>query len=380
VSMSNENARYSIFEEEIKVLRVEEQKNITTYLNFSLPLCSVLWDKKKSPWFLEHFTNIYTIRQDNEYLWLDYLEKVHFIDDIMECISVSLESMKTITDIVSYIKEKINAGFYLILFVNSYYIKASASYQNYHNPLQLYIYGYDDRKALFYGIGFNTSSNFDKIVYTYEEVEQGFLSCINNNTEIFQKVWIKWYCCSLMKVKDVGEEYLCKPHLFINDIENYIESKDLINKLRPEIVKERGNVAKYGISAFQEVINTLYELNEGKFNMDYRYVHLIAERSKLMHEKIVYISEHFNMENELKSLIDQYLEISRELKKTRFIFIKGTLLQNEEVNIYAQLKDKKIIDMIISIYEKVIVMERKVLTEVCNIMKYNIPKHEHLMK
>src|SRR5690554_2560982 len=158
-------------------LKIVLQKEITTYLNYSLPLCSILWNENKKMWLYEHFTQLYCI--NNENIWLDYLEDLYFPSDVTDYSFVNSDEMKYIDDIILYIKEKISQKYYIFIYLDKFYLRNSNtnSYLKDHEPLFVFIYGYDDFSKQFNGIGFSNDSYFGFLNYSYENVSKAYKSC-----------------------------------------------------------------------------------------------------------------------------------------------------------------------------------------------------------
>jgi hypothetical protein len=105
-----------------KEMKVKLQKDLTTYLNFSIPLCATLWDQSKLPWFYEHFNHVYCMTSRGGYFWVDYLEAADLFEDVLESTFLNADRAQDITDISGYLKEKIAEGFYVMIFADEYYI------------------------------------------------------------------------------------------------------------------------------------------------------------------------------------------------------------------------------------------------------------------
>lgn len=104
-----------------KVLKTALQKDVTVYRNFFMPLCSILWDPDKEFWMLEHFNNIYYIKDKSGYTWLDYLEPNGFTEDVLNITSRLYEDIKS-KDIVKLLKKQIDNGLYSTIFVDEFYL------------------------------------------------------------------------------------------------------------------------------------------------------------------------------------------------------------------------------------------------------------------
>lgn len=343
-----------------KILNFESQKNITTYLNYSLPLCSFCWDLSKTEWIYEHFTQIYLMKGTNDYVWLDYLEDLYFPSDILDYSFMPMKEMQKIDDIVSYIKNLIDNGFQLTIMVDKYFIETTNLYKkDEHVPIQLYINGYDDRNKEFIGVGFQTDSTFTSVTYSYQEMQDGFNSIKKNDKQ--EAIWVEWYACTLMKLKNCNQKYSFSPSKFLIDLENFISSKKEPNKLRPEISFERGNDAIYGLSAQYEIIESIKSLYDGNFVTDYRHIHLLNEHKQLLLKKLTATSERLNISSKVEGTIKEYNEVCKKFSKIRLLYAKQVLADNSFSSIFEQLKNKKIISEIINLMKETTYEEENIL-------------------
>lgn len=325
-----------------KVLRIKEQNEITTYLTYSLPLCSLLWDNKKYSWIYEHFTNFYLMKDNQNYIWLDYLEDLNFPKDVMEYNFYNIDKMKKEVDIIEFIKNNINQEYTLSIFVDLFFLRDSSAYNIDHIAAQGFIYGYNDNSKEFYGIGFRKNDTFGEIVYHYDDILKGYQSCLD--IYVKSEIWVNWYNCVLMKVKEPKEFYKYDASLFIRDLTNFLNSEGSINMLRPEIRYERGEKALYGIKAQEELISAFNELKEGLFVLDYRCIHLLCEHKRLMYKKMIYTSQTMGIFDDLKELLIKYEVISKKYKIIKNEYIKYVLIDNNMQNLYGCLKNKNAIE------------------------------------
>ena len=85
-----------------KIIPTYMQREITTYLNYSMPLCTFL-KPDKNQWLLEHFTNIYLMMGTDGYVWVDYLEDLLFPHNVIDYIMIEAGEMEKIVDMEPYL-------------------------------------------------------------------------------------------------------------------------------------------------------------------------------------------------------------------------------------------------------------------------------------
>ena len=322
-----------------KKLPIIQHNKVTTYLNFSLPLCAL--GKNNYEWFMEHFSNIYSMRSSDEYLWLDYHEDLYFPNDVFDYSFMNTNEAAKISSFEDYIISSIDSGNYIIIFVDSYFVNGNENYQKVHIPLQLFIYGYSLFDRVLYSIGFDENHRFKDISYKLDEVNYAACFLLNNleNTEY----WVKSYFIISIKEKNDREDYRFDADKAIEKISDYVYSIPGKQSLRPEIIFERGDVALYGIKAQEEVLNSLKLMETGRITMDYRFIHLIAEHKKLMNEKIFAIAERKGLLETMSGELEEYSVIARWGEKIRLKYIKNVLAENNMKSIFGTISNLKVI-------------------------------------
>lgn len=153
-------------------------------------------------------------------------------------------------DIINNIKQEINAGFYVILCVNEFYIPERKAFQKFYYEHDIIIYGYDDKN--FYTLAYNKDGLYKTLKIEHQIVEKAFLT--------HREHYFKFYS---MKPKD---NYLFD---FIN-IKKIKE--DLLKFLYPDKENE-------GIRAYECLYSIAKSLMEYDKNLDLRSFRFIMERS-----------------------------------------------------------------------------------------------------
>ncbi|MEN8905175.1 MAG: hypothetical protein ABF289_04360 [Clostridiales bacterium] len=341
-------------------LNILLQKKITTYLNYILPLSAILWDEKKLNWLNEHFIQLYAMKYNKtDYIWLDYHEELHFVKDISEYKFISSNQIKNL-DIINFLKDKLRNNYYLMLFLDKYFLEETDSYLKEHEFLQIFLYGYNDISEEFYSIGFMDNQEIGFLRYSYKDIISSYEFCQNNYEN--DMIWVKLYTCILIKPFNFDSNYKCDLPFILSYINNYLTGYNK-QPLRPEIKTINGENAIYGIKVIDVVIEYLKKLLENKYLMDYRQVHLIHEHKKLMLTRINFLVEMYNVNIEkFYKYIDLYKNIEKNTEAARMFYLKGILKYGKR-NIYAFLEDKTAIEKIIHIYEETKKQEELVLSE-----------------
>jgi hypothetical protein len=100
------------------ILNIEEVPPVTVYKNYAYPLCIISANKINLSWIQNHFGNVYLMRNDNGYIWYDFLEPNNFAGDVLCTKYINMTDISKF-DIIDLIKEKISSGRYITVFFGS---------------------------------------------------------------------------------------------------------------------------------------------------------------------------------------------------------------------------------------------------------------------
>ena len=353
--------RFSINKNGITELRIILQKRIVTYLNYSTPLCCLLWDENASQWVNEHFLNTYCTLPEKGRIWTDYLEELNFYKDIADESIIAYDAVRSIGDILNFIKTKIRNGYYAYTYLDAFYISSNSNYKKKHNCIQSTLYGFNDDEKYFNSLGF-TEGLFKKYNISYDEMTNGFSSTMKLDMESLP-VWVKWYTITLVKPK-LDSNYQFNIKNYLQSLNSYISGDDKTEKLRPEVKVEFSANAFYGHNVNEQVIKCMKDLYGGKFAIDYRSVHLLAEHKKFLNDSLNFIAEQYHIENELAPFQNSFFNIINEYENARLIYLKNVYMDSNYTSIYGQLHNKQAIVKIIDAISRGSEIELSVLTNV----------------
>lgn len=302
-----------------KKLEVTIKTNLTSYLNYSLPI-SAISDEIFKKWSLEHFGNIYFMHNRRDFVWIDYLEKVKFYDDVLDNELHTSKQMRcsinNINDFKNYIVDTINNDQYIMLFIDEYYVKGRFNYHNKHEMKQFMISGYDTDTNEGYVICFTNNGIMGETTYNLDELGLGYLKCLHSND--IRKKWIDDYNLITLKPK-IKENYCIDDKKVIKQISDFYNSCGCVDDLRKEIREERGLKAIYGIKAQNKYINEFYKLIHNLFTVHYVTFHMLIEQKGLMLEKIQYLANQKHIDSEY---IEEYKNIYSTYNKIRMLYVK----------------------------------------------------------
>lgn len=321
-----------------KILDVMLQREITTYLHRSLPLCVVLNDKRYLPWYYTHYIQIFSSVNSTGFTELNYLEPYHCYQDVLECVMLGAHFFNAHTSIISFIIEKLNLGYYVMINLDEYCLSVKQSYKQHHFVHESLIYGYDQEKQEMLGIGFNQNRLFDKISLSFQEFHNAWDAAYNHYKT--SAPWFAWSALLLVKPRPNPAEYPFDKERFMRELAAYLFSQP-----DPCIMYGFGFEEKdvhYGFAVYDVVAACLLDLLEGKLNIDYRAIHLLAEHKQALYMRLEYLWTRYKLNEEFSELLAGYRNICEEYFKMRNVLIRALiepLSLNQEFTITPDLKE-----------------------------------------
>lgn len=314
------------------------------------PLSVAFNYEKFLPWFYCHYIQVFCSKnfsEPNGSSWLNFVSfdlwnnGIPFISDNHLLDRQSIVDNKI--DIVNYVINYTNRGWYTYVEVDDFYIPFRNAYQKYRQPHDLFIFGYDINNKTFDVAGFNSEDEFSYDKLSFEDFEKAYHY---NDSNICDIDTGSFNFIRTFKVLD-DWEYEFDLKLFVELLDDYINSIDTTEKFR--MYRTPANARVYGMEVYQ-VLKEYYKLllrNEIEF--DIRPIHLLWEHKKCMSLRIKYIVDTGLVAN-LNSAYDDYREIEQKLLNARNLMLK-----------YEVTNDAKSLTKIISILEEVENEERKQL-------------------
>jgi hypothetical protein len=350
---------------EQKRLPIKIHNETTTFLHFNFPLCTLLWNKNVLPWLVEHFIQLYTMMHNTDVGWVDMLEDDYFYCDVSDIVDLSSDDMADVTDMEHFIINKLHNDYYATIYTNEYYLPGRGAYQNYVNIHQTLLYGYDLKKRVFIGLGYDGRQRFMETEYPIDV----FLKAYEEGKPHYKNdfCWVWMHTVYLNRVKNFTAPYQFRPEVFMKQLYNLIHSVEDKSKLRKDVVIEMGSDAKYGYSVYEDVLEYLYELRRGNFALDYRTAHILAEHKRGLYRKFnAMIAAHPQL-SPAREYVETFKDIIDEFEKARLIYLRYELIDNDYQTIIGPLKNSGAIDRLIRIYDSVKDKERALVKKIYDI-------------
>ncbi len=250
-------------------------------------------------------------------------------------------------DIIAFIVDSINMGYYVTTYLDEYYIPERFSYNKFHFRHDVMIFGYDLNKNIFKIIGFNDKQQYSTSCISFSEFENSYTNCIDKKNDVI-----------LFKAKDklsYEPSFSFDKVNLINLLEDYYFSRNTSERLRIFSNPKKGFI--YGMSVYNELIKYYKSAIENdKKELDIRHMHLLWEHKKCMVSRIEYlISNKFINSN---TVLDGYICLRNTALSLRNILIK-----------FLVVNDKKYIKKIITSLGKMHSDEEQLLSSLIGQLK-----------
>lgn len=304
-------------------LKVVMQRDITTYLHRSLPLCAVLAYDKYLPWYYSNFMQVFSYLNDKGFVSLDYLEPYNSWGEIMEMVNLAFYLLKKEENIIDFIIKEINMGYYLIIHVDEYYLPNKWAYKTNHFVHSSLIYGYDNEKEQLMAIGFDKNMFFTKMEVDYTNFKAAYESGTIHYKD--SAPWCDLSAIQLIRPYEFDAEHPFSNDIFLRNLKGYLFSigeRETLYLLRyPE------SRAEYGLKVYDVTVRHLENLLQGRVTIDYRAIHLITEHKKGIYDRIGYAIARNSLTGEITRLHKEYLKV---VDLSNNIRLKSLELENSQ--------------------------------------------------
>lgn len=150
---------------------------VVTYSHHAHQLAITMNKPESELWLLSNYVQLYSYQDDYGFK-IDYLlydGKYPRFPGINTNWLNREFFLKTHGDIIKFLVDCINEGFYPEIVMDEFYIPCKKWYLKKSKPHQDLIYGYDLNEQIFYGVGFNRDLTFARFRVAFKHLEEGFL-------------------------------------------------------------------------------------------------------------------------------------------------------------------------------------------------------------
>jgi hypothetical protein len=187
-----------------------------------------------------------------------------------------------------FIIDSIDAGYYLFMYSDRYYISKSDSFMKNHINHEIFVFGYDLEKDLVFIADNLSYGKFIRTECTFDELEKGYWSMGREFT--FQT--------NIRFIKP-QVEVVCKFDLeqVINGLNSYLYSKRSYNSVYDQKYS-------FGLDSMNIILMNLNDIYKKQAHVDVRPFHLFYEHKLLMEKRVHYMIENGYLTNSSELLSD----------------------------------------------------------------------------
>lgn len=347
----------------VKIL--EYQKGlIDVYNGYACTTSFCVKNDEAKKWFIQNYINYITrYNSKNEYVFSDYFysdftynSAINFFqpENIVNLPYVCYSAPSSEVDnIINFIHEKINTGFYICLFVNLKYLDAYCQKDDLVHDI--FIYGYDDERQIIYSTGYTNGKKYSSLIHSYDEI---CLAYKNVTADSPEHRWFDTKRISFFKPRE-NFVYDFNTLDFTEKLKEYLNIEVAYQKnkrlLCPNSDRNDEKVV-YGIESIKVLIHFFENITKSN-QIDLRQLYFFFNHKVNMRYKIRYLLDNGYLDDSY--LLDEYDKIVDFAQRCLNISIKYKMKQN---NICL----KKIVFYLKQIYEQECCVLKKLIKTIKN--------------
>ena len=280
---------------------------INGYLHHAFPLSIMPNHRYFNNWFYSNYIQLFSAKDYSDlacplnfYLYQDYNNY-----SLLEIGKINRELVESITDIDRFIVNALNKGYYIITFINDFFIPTRDSYQKKSGTHDILINGYDHFEGTL-----TASSYINKKFTQFPIKKSNFIDAYTYNNYAFYD-----YAHEVLLLKPNHTiQYPLNYELIIQLLDDYLSST---NSFRSSFFPTHDKLA-FGLDVYKYLINDLVKVQNGsKGGVDIRPLHLVWEHKKVMLARICFFLEKGYINN--SEYATDYADIEQSAKYLRLL-------------------------------------------------------------
>ncbi len=299
-----------------------KQPPITCYLHHAYQLTVSMSHKDFDSWFLSNYIQLEYVAEQDILNFFTYVICGNCVyNPLINYRILDLEYIfKTNIDIIEFVKKSIEAGYYIVTYIDEFYIPERNAYKKEHFKHELMIYGFDLSKKEFKLLGYNNKNIYSTSSVSFSEFNNGYLNSVDQNNDVLllkaknDNSWNPSYNFDIENVKNLLSDYL------------YSENSS-------ERLRSIGNPNKYiyGLSVYKYLIKCYEEIiRSNNKQTDIRHFYLLYEHKKTMVARLKYLTEKGYLNNS-NNYISLFLELQKDAFNARNLIIKYDISGSKEL-------------------------------------------------
>jgi hypothetical protein len=271
-------------------------------------------------WFYSNYIQLQVI--PNEICWFNFISLFYEDNPALYLETLNKETLvNNNVDVVSYITNAVNNGYYIETTVNEYYISGREAYKSFRLMHDILVYGYDESIQKLHIYGYGAQAQLVESTVTFDDFRQAFLDTgKNQRINMVKKAENYRYQFDLIWVA--------------KQIKDFLRSRNTYNDLR--IYGNPPTERVFGLETYRYLIQ-YYQKNNG--TLDIRPA-LLLDHKKCMLQRLKYLYNN-NYLSQLYPIYSEYELILKCAKIIKNLTLKYMLSNTDSIliEIIKQLRD-----------------------------------------
>ncbi|SMF85069.1 hypothetical protein SAMN05661091_2859 [Paenibacillus uliginis N3/975] len=252
-------------------------------------------------------------------------------------------------DIHRYLITQLEREYYVVTYVDEFYIHNSICYQENHFVHDIFIYGYDLDRQIYHVAIFDKNRQFTMQEVTFEQFDQAYTSQGKSTQSLISS-------CKRMEPSNyenskygsgVGR-FDFDLQLMINVLSDYLEGRNSTERLR---IQQQPMEGYFGVEIYPYLQEFVTRVIEGVQNFDVRQLHILWEHKKMMVARIEYLQQLGYLREET-SLLSEAKRLEKQAYTYRNLMLKGFMSQN-----------RNILHPLVNSLEEMLIAEKALITQ-----------------
>ncbi len=196
---------------------------------------------------------------------------------------------------------------------------------DYKFPHELFIYGYNIEKEIFYVADFTFTDHYSYSTVSFADVERGYSVISASDDHMFKDDYKGTRGLYVILKNNNTRYYDLDVELIKDTLDEYLQSKDTKNHFR--MLRNRFDDTVFGVNVYDKVIETVdRQLHADEPDYDIRALHIVYDHKVLMYDRIKYLmaNDYIPMD---QALLDEYLTVVENALTARNLLVRISITE-----------------------------------------------------
>lgn len=231
-------------------------------------------------------------------------------------------------DIHRYLITQLEREYYVVTYVDEFYIHNSICYQENHFVHDIFIYGYDLDRQIYHVAIFDKNRQFTMQEVTFEQFTQAYISQVKSSQSLISS-------CKRLKPSNYENSkygsgagrFDFDLQLMIDVLSDYVEGRNSTERLQ---IQQQPVEGYFGVEIYPYLQEFITRVIEGVQNFDVRQLHILWEHKKMMVARIEYLQQ-LGYLKEDTNLLTEAKRLEKHAYTSRNLMLKGFMSNNRNI-------------------------------------------------